>query len=151
MDPINTQDEEERVQSITINPEYEKLVPELSDHDFQSLKKSIMEDSAAHIPIFINPKGEILDGHHRYIVSTTLRCSESMLLLPEISHPILPLELQSASGAVEEEYLTPNVIFIKDTMLEFIPERRGKLDAFLFDTIREETVSSQMVMKGLSA
>ncbi len=46
---------------IKINPEYEKLVPELSEHDFQSLKKSIMEDSAAHIPIFVNPKREIPD------------------------------------------------------------------------------------------
>jgi hypothetical protein len=66
MDSITDQDENERVQSIKVNPEYEKLVPELSEHDFRSLKKSIMEDSAAHIPSFINPKGEILDGHHRW-------------------------------------------------------------------------------------
>jgi hypothetical protein len=83
------------------------------------------------------------------IVSTTLRCCESILLLPEVSHPILALKLQSAL-VVEEEYFTSNVIF-EDTVLGFIPERRGKLDAFLVDTIREEPGSSQVVMKRMSA
>lgn len=148
MDPINAQNEEERVQSTKINPEYENLVPELSDHDFQSLK-SIIEDNDAHIPIFINPKGEILDGDHRYIVSTTLRCCESILLLSEVLLPILAPELQSAL-VVEEEYFTSNVIF-EDTVVGFIPERRVKLDAFLVDTIREEPGSSQEVTKRMSA
>jgi hypothetical protein len=77
------------------------------------------------------------------ILSTTLRCCESILLLPEVLHPILALELQSAL-VVEEEYFT-------DTVVGFIPERRVKLDAFLVDTIREELGSSRVVMKRMSA
>jgi DNA modification methylase len=51
--------------NIKINPEYSKLVYPLSNAEYQVLKNSIREDGL-HYPIIINPKGEILDGHHRY-------------------------------------------------------------------------------------
>lgn len=51
--------------TITVNPEYERLVPPVSNTDFQSLKQSIKENGL-YIPIVINQSGTILDGHHRY-------------------------------------------------------------------------------------
>jgi 16S rRNA G966 N2-methylase RsmD len=89
MDPINTQNEQERVQNIKINPEYEKLVPELSAHDFQSLKKSIREDDAAHIPIFVNPKREILDGHHRWKIICELAIKDYKIIAKNFGGDVL--------------------------------------------------------------
>lgn len=45
-------------------PEYENLVVQVSDNEFQLLKKSIDEDGL-HYPIAINKDGTVLDGHHR--------------------------------------------------------------------------------------
>lgn len=50
---------------ITVNSEYDALVPKLSSEEYESLKKSIKEDGL-WMPILVNPNGEILDGHHRY-------------------------------------------------------------------------------------
>ncbi len=50
---------------IITNAEYIHLVPELSTSEFEVLKESIFRDGQ-HIPIIINPKGEILDGHTRF-------------------------------------------------------------------------------------
>jgi len=50
---------------LTINPEYEKLVPKLSKEQNASLEESIKKNGL-WIPIVINKKNEILDGHHRY-------------------------------------------------------------------------------------
>ncbi len=51
--------------NLTINPEYSKLVPELSESEFESLKESINE-KGLWVPIIVNREGIILDGHHRY-------------------------------------------------------------------------------------
>lgn len=51
--------------TLTIKPEYEKLVPPLSDKDYEELKESLKNDGQ-FFPITINEKGEILDGHHRF-------------------------------------------------------------------------------------
>lgn len=45
-------------------PEYENLVVQVSDNEFQLLKKSIDEDGL-HYPIAVNSDGIVLDGHHR--------------------------------------------------------------------------------------
>ena len=57
--------------TIKINPEYSKLVNPLSKSEYDILKNSIKEDGL-HYPIVINPKGEILDGHHRYKICKEL-------------------------------------------------------------------------------
>src|SRR4051812_31397825 len=50
---------------IKINDEYAKLVPEIPQSDYQSLKASIKENGL-FVPIILNQYGIILDGHHRY-------------------------------------------------------------------------------------
>jgi ParB-like chromosome segregation protein Spo0J len=50
---------------IIINEEYDKLVPQISQSEYDSLKTSIKEDGL-YVPIILNQYGIILDGHHRY-------------------------------------------------------------------------------------
>ncbi|KKM13335.1 hypothetical protein LCGC14_1717320, partial [marine sediment metagenome] len=49
---------------LVISSEYEKLVPNVSDTDFQILKKSIKENGL-WTPVYVNAEGVILDGYHR--------------------------------------------------------------------------------------
>ncbi len=51
--------------SLQVNPEYEKLLPKMSDEEFSELKASIKEEGQ-HYPIVTNENLEILDGHHRF-------------------------------------------------------------------------------------
>ena len=50
---------------LKINPEYQKLVPEMSKQDFETLKLDIKEKGQL-FPITVTSQGVILDGHHRY-------------------------------------------------------------------------------------
>jgi DNA modification methylase/ParB-like chromosome segregation protein Spo0J len=50
---------------IKINPEYGKLVPELSKTEYQELKQSIKQNGLWH-PITVTKNGYVLDGHHRF-------------------------------------------------------------------------------------
>ena len=50
--------------SLRVNPEYEKLLPKISDEEFAELKASIQTEGQ-HYPIVANEDLEILDGHHR--------------------------------------------------------------------------------------
>ena len=50
---------------LKINPEYEALLPKLSEPEFQELKESIRKDGL-HYTLAINKAGVILDGHHRF-------------------------------------------------------------------------------------
>lgn len=51
--------------SLRVNPEYEKLLPKMSDEEFAELKASIHAEGQ-HYPIVVNEDLEILDGHHRF-------------------------------------------------------------------------------------
>jgi ParB-like chromosome segregation protein Spo0J len=51
--------------SLRINPEYDRMLPRMSEEEFQELKKSI-ESEGQHYPIIVNQDLEVLDGHHRY-------------------------------------------------------------------------------------
>ena len=51
--------------SLRVNPEYEKLLPKMSDEEFEELKASIQTEGQ-HYPIVANENLEVLDGHHRY-------------------------------------------------------------------------------------
>jgi ParB-like chromosome segregation protein Spo0J len=57
--------------SLRINPEYEKLLPRMSEEEFAELKASIQEDGQ-HYPIVANEDLEVLDGHHRFRACTEL-------------------------------------------------------------------------------
>lgn len=56
---------------LITNPEYEELVPKVSDIEYQSLKESIKQNGL-WIPIITNDNGIILDGHHRFRVCREL-------------------------------------------------------------------------------
>jgi len=51
--------------SLRLNPEYDKLLPQMSDEEFAELKASIQAEGQ-HYPIIANEDLEVLDGHHRY-------------------------------------------------------------------------------------
>jgi 16S rRNA G966 N2-methylase RsmD len=56
---------------LILKPEYQELVYELPDEDYQELKQSIKE-YGLYNPIIINQAGIILDGHHRYKICKEL-------------------------------------------------------------------------------
>lgn len=56
---------------ISINPEYEKIVPPASKEEYQQLKESILQNGM-HFPIIINESNIVLDGHHRFRVCKEL-------------------------------------------------------------------------------
>jgi ParB-like chromosome segregation protein Spo0J len=51
--------------SLCLNPEYEKLLPKMSEEEFTELKASIQAEGQ-HYAIIVNEDLEVLDGHHRY-------------------------------------------------------------------------------------
>ncbi len=57
--------------SLRINPIYDKLLPQMSNEEFEQLKASIKTEGQ-HYPIIVNEDLEVLDGHHRYRACTEL-------------------------------------------------------------------------------
>ena len=57
--------------SLHLNPEYDKLLPRMSEEEFIELKHSI-ETEGQHYPIIVNENLEVLDGHHRFRACTEL-------------------------------------------------------------------------------
>lgn len=51
--------------SLLVNPDYEKMMPKMTDQEYDELKKSIQAEGQ-HYPIVVNENLEILDGHHRF-------------------------------------------------------------------------------------
>jgi ParB-like chromosome segregation protein Spo0J len=51
--------------SLSLNPEYEKLLPKMSEEEFAELKASIQTEGQ-HYAIIVNEDLIVLDGHHRY-------------------------------------------------------------------------------------
>ncbi len=60
-----------KLEDIKINKEYAKLVPPLSKEEYDQLKSSI-RTNGLYLPIIINEKNIILDGHHRYKICKEL-------------------------------------------------------------------------------
>jgi ParB-like chromosome segregation protein Spo0J len=57
--------------SLRINPEYNELLPQMSEEEFDQLKTSIQTEGQ-HYPIIVNEDLEVLDGHHRFRACTEL-------------------------------------------------------------------------------
>jgi ParB-like chromosome segregation protein Spo0J len=57
--------------SLRLNPEYEKLLPKMSDEEYAELKASIQAEGQ-HYAIIANEDLEVLDGHHRFRACTEL-------------------------------------------------------------------------------
>ena len=53
------------LETLKINPEFEKLIPPLTDDEFELLEKNILSEGEIFTPIF-TWNGYIIDGHHRY-------------------------------------------------------------------------------------
>ena len=51
-------------QDLIINSEYVSLVRQLSTQEYESLKRSIKENGQ-YLPIIVNSRNVVLDGHHR--------------------------------------------------------------------------------------
>ena len=56
-----------KISELQVNPDYENLLPPLSDEDLENLEESILEEGTLH-PFIINPDKVVLDGHHRLII-----------------------------------------------------------------------------------
>jgi ParB-like chromosome segregation protein Spo0J len=50
---------------LTVNPEYERQVPKLTEQEYNELMQS-MKDYGQLSPILVNQDGVVLDGHHRF-------------------------------------------------------------------------------------
>lgn len=50
---------------LKVNPEYETLLPQISNEEYETLKMSFLTEGQ-HFPIIVNQDGVILDGHQRY-------------------------------------------------------------------------------------
>jgi len=57
--------------SLHLNPEYDKLLPRMSDEEYTQFKASIKAEGQ-HYPIIVNEDLEVLDGHHRFRACTEL-------------------------------------------------------------------------------
>jgi ParB-like chromosome segregation protein Spo0J len=51
--------------SLRLNPQYEKMLPMMSQEEFDQLKESIRTEGQ-HYPIIVSESLEVLDGHHRF-------------------------------------------------------------------------------------
>src|SRR3990170_3709195 len=57
--------------SLRLNPQYDKLLPQMSGEEVAQLKISIQTEGQ-HYPIIVNEDLEVLDGHHRFRACTEL-------------------------------------------------------------------------------
>lgn len=57
--------------NLQLNPEYDKLLPRMSEEEFAELKESIRTEGQ-HYPIIVNEDLVVLDGHHRFRACTEL-------------------------------------------------------------------------------
>ncbi len=67
---------------LVINEEYASLVPKISEAQYKSVKQDI-EENGQHVPVIINRKGEILDGHTRFSINQQLERETRTELCPE--------------------------------------------------------------------
>lgn len=57
------------LENIKINPEFERLIPPLTDDEFELLESNILSEGEIYTPIFVW-NGYIIDGHHRSRILT---------------------------------------------------------------------------------
>ena len=76
---------------LKIDPNYEKVLPKLSGEEYEALKASIIANGLL-MPLIVNGKGIILDGHNRFHIAEELKFS-----------PTLKIELVDFLDATEEK------------------------------------------------
>jgi len=80
-----TLDSQEQI--LTVNPEYEALLPKLSQEEYEALKTSI-KNEGLHFPITINKDRVILDGHNRFKICQELQIAIKFEV-KEFTNPLL--------------------------------------------------------------
>lgn len=60
------------VNELKVNPEYARLVHPLTDLEYGPLRSSIKKNNGNIVPIVVNQKGIIIDGHHRHRICIDL-------------------------------------------------------------------------------
>ncbi len=73
---------------IIINEEYASLVPKISESEYETIRQSIKQ-VGQHVPIIINQKGEILDGHTRLKACKELGITPRTMMREEFEDPLL--------------------------------------------------------------
>jgi DNA modification methylase len=79
---------------IIIDDEYSKLVPPLTEKEYEGLKLSISIDGQ-HFPIIVNEQGIILDGHHRF------RACKELKIEPKIEEKSFSSKLKEIEFVVD--------------------------------------------------
>src|SRR5437899_1860808 len=74
--------------NIRINEEYASLVPPISESEYETIRQSIKQ-VGQHVPIIINQKGEILDGHTRLKACKELGITPRTMMREEFEDPLL--------------------------------------------------------------
>ena len=72
---------------LTVKEEYASLVPQISEHEYQTIIQSI-KDNGQWVPIITNPQLIILDGHARFRACKELGL-EPRIMVREIEDPLL--------------------------------------------------------------
>lgn len=78
------------LENLKINPEFERLIPPLSDDEVELLEKNIMSEGEIFTPIF-TWNGYIIDGHHRFHI-----LSEH----PDIKYRVMEKEFPNKYAAI---------------------------------------------------
>ena len=73
---------------IIINEEYARLAPVISESEYKTIKHSIKQDGQ-HVPVIINQKGEILDGHTRFKACKEIGIAPRTMMREEFEDPLL--------------------------------------------------------------
>jgi len=63
-----------KMNPLTVNPEYKKLIPPLDNEEYKALENDIVEKKEAIEPITVNQNDVILDGHNRYEICVKHGC-----------------------------------------------------------------------------
>ena len=75
---------------MTIDPEFEKIIPPLTQEEFQQLEANILAEGEVFTPIF-TWNGLIVDGHHRYQV---------IRQHPEVRYRVLERQFENRYAAI---------------------------------------------------
>lgn len=113
----------ENHKNITINPQYDNLLPKLTSEQYDALKKSIHTEGQ-HYPIAYNIKNEILDGHHRYKICAELGLAPKFEDQPRIfDSDLAERQFVLETNLLRRHLDTWNRIIVAKPLLEIYKEK----------------------------
>jgi ParB-like chromosome segregation protein Spo0J len=138
-----------REEEIKINPEYQSLVSDLSDEEYESLTESIKENGL-FVPIVVNQAGIILDGHHRYKIYQQELKQPIPLDKIEVKHFDDPLYEKlfvidiNLNRRQLNKYQKSRLVLLKKPVLDEIAERNSRANLKQGDNIPESPRSKNL-------